>query len=129
MPKRSKHEFLKIINHNGLLLDVGCDNNSSYDIKTYYPNIIYYGIDVCDYNLTKTNLADKTIIVKPEIFAEAIENLPELFDTVISRHNLEHCNDRVRTLDAIIKVIKKDGYLFLSFPTEKILIFLIVKEL
>jgi SAM-dependent methyltransferase len=101
------------------LLDVGCGNNSPYDIKTKYSEIIYTGIDIEDYNQTKPNLADEYIVVKPENFAEAIENMAELFDAVISAHNLEHCNDRDRTLDAMIKALKPGGYLFLSFPTEK----------
>jgi len=81
--------------------------------------MIYTGIDIGDYNQTKPNLADNYIVVEPEKFAEAIENLPELFDGVISSHNLEHCNARNRTLDAMIKVLKPGGYLYLSFPTEE----------
>ena len=118
-PKYCKQKFLKTINHNGKLLDVGCGNNSPYTIKTKYPNIIYTGIDVGEYNQTKPNLADNYIVVEPENFAEAIAKMSELFDTVISSHNLEHCNDREKTLDAMIKVLKPRGYLFLSFPTEK----------
>jgi ubiquinone/menaquinone biosynthesis C-methylase UbiE len=100
-------------------LDVGCGNNSPYNIKKEYPDLIYIGIDVGDYNQTKPNLADNYIIVKPEDFSETIKNMPELFDAVISSHNLEHCNNRDKTLDAMIKVLKRGGYLFLSFPTEK----------
>jgi ubiquinone/menaquinone biosynthesis C-methylase UbiE len=32
---------------------------------------------------------------------------------------LEHCNDRNKTLDAMIKVLKNGGYIYLSFPSEK----------
>jgi SAM-dependent methyltransferase len=118
-PKYCKSRFLKRINHKGKLLDVGCGNNSPYRIKTKYPDIIYTGIDVGDYNQTKPNIADNYIVVKPENFAEAIDNMQELFDTIISSHNLEHCNDRDRTLDAMIKVLSPGGYLYLSFPTEE----------
>jgi SAM-dependent methyltransferase len=119
MPKYCKSRFMKIINSKGKLLDIGCGNNSPYSIKTKYPNIIYTGIDVGDYNQTKPNLADNYIITTPEQFAESIINLPELFDTIISAHNLEHCNERQKTLETIPKVLKKDGYLYLSFPTEE----------
>jgi 2-polyprenyl-3-methyl-5-hydroxy-6-metoxy-1,4-benzoquinol methylase len=113
-----KFRFLKIINQNGKLLDVDCGNNSIYDIKIKHPNIIYTGIDVCDYNQIKPNLADEYIVVKPEDFTDAIGNMAGKFDTVISAHNLEHCNDRDKTLNAMIKVLKPGGYMFLSFPTE-----------
>jgi ubiquinone/menaquinone biosynthesis C-methylase UbiE len=101
------------------LLDVGCGNNSPYDIKKEYPDIIYTGIDVGDYNQTKLNIVDNYIIVKPEYFSRAIENIPELFDTVISSHNLEHCNNRDKTLDAMIKVLKLGGYLYCHFQQKK----------
>ena len=91
-PRYYKSKFLKKINPNGRLLDVGCGNNSPYNIKTRYPNIKYTGIDVGNCNQTKHNLADNYIMVKPENFSDAIANLPELFDTVISSHNIEHCN-------------------------------------
>jgi 2-polyprenyl-3-methyl-5-hydroxy-6-metoxy-1,4-benzoquinol methylase len=118
-PKYDRSNFLKIINHEGRLLDVGCGNNSPYNIKMECPQIMYTGIDVGDYNQTKPNLADNYIVVEPDKFADTIANMPETFDTVISSHNLEHCNDRDKTLDAMIKALKPGGYLFLSFPTEK----------
>jgi SAM-dependent methyltransferase len=114
-----KFRFLETINQNGKLLDVGCGNNSPYDIKIKHPNIIYTGIDVGDYNQTNPNLADEYIVVNPEDFSDAIGNMAVKFDTVISSHNLEHCNDRYKTLDAMIKTLKPGGYMFLSFPTEK----------
>ncbi|MCL1814010.1 MAG: class I SAM-dependent methyltransferase [Treponema sp.] len=117
-PKYGKSKFLKKINRRGNLLDVGCGNNSPYKIKTKCPKIHYTGIDIGDYNQNKPNLADSYITAKPENFAETIENLPELFDTVISSHNLEHCNNREKALNAMIKVLKSGGYLYLSFPTE-----------
>jgi len=117
--KRDRWRFLEITNYKGNLLDVGCGNDSPYWTKKLYPNIIYTGIDVGDYNQSKPNDADNYIIVKPEEFAESITNIPELFDTVISAHNLEHCNDRDGTLQAIIKVLKPGGFLYISFPTEK----------
>lgn len=117
-PRYGRDGFLKKINPKGELLDVGCGNNSSYYIKNQQPNIIYTGIDIGDYNQTKPNLADHYIITTPEKFSETIANLPTLFDAVVSAHNLEHCSDREKTLDAMIKVLKPGGYMFLSFPTE-----------
>ena len=114
----SRGKFLKIINQRGTLLDVGCGNNSPYNIKTKLPDIVYTGIDVGDYNQTKPMLADNYIITSPETFADKIMEFKNEFDTVICSHNLEHCNDRNKTLESITNALKSGGYLYLSFPSE-----------
>jgi len=118
-PRHGKEKFLKSINKKGTLLDVGCGNNSPYYIKSKFPSIKYTGIDIGDYNQAYPNLADNYIITTPEEFADKIAEFENYFDTIISSHNLEHCNDRNKTLDSIIKALKSGGRLFLSFPTEK----------
>ena len=115
--------FLKTINTKGLYLDVGCGNNSPLIIKSMFPDIYYVGIDVGDYNQTKSNPADEYIITDPDEFSDTIEKIDKKFDTVISSHNLEHCNDRTKTLAALIKALKPDGYLYLSFPAGKSILF------
>jgi ubiquinone/menaquinone biosynthesis C-methylase UbiE len=119
VPPHCRDKFLQIINQGGKLLDVGCGNNSPYFFKQNFPNLIYTGIDVGDYNQTKPILADNYIITTPETFSEKIMEFENEFDTVISSHNLEHCNDRNKTLVAITRALKSGGYLYLSFPTEK----------
>jgi SAM-dependent methyltransferase len=88
-------------------------------LKTKFPNIIYIGIDIGSYNQTKPNLADDYIVTSPENFADKILEMENKFDTVISSHNLEHCNDRNKTLFAMTKALKIGGYLYLSFLTEE----------
>jgi 2-polyprenyl-3-methyl-5-hydroxy-6-metoxy-1,4-benzoquinol methylase len=109
---------MKIINPKGTLLDVGCGNNSPYNIKLKFPDIRYTGIDIGDYNQTKPILADNYLITTPESFAGKISELKNEFDTVICAHNLEHCNNRYKTLEAIISALKSGGYLYLAFPSE-----------
>ena len=118
-PRHNINNFLNLIKQGGSLLDVGCGNNSPYKIKSRHPDIIYTGIDVGDYNQIKPNLADNYIVVEPDRFAQAISEMPERFDALISSHNLEHCNDRQNTLDSMIKALKPNGYMYLSFPTEE----------
>lgn len=115
---RGKASFISRLNDNIKILDVGCGNSSPYYVKQIKPDCFYTGVDVCNYMQNKPNLADKYIIVEPELFSSAINDLPDLYDAVISSHNLEHCNDRVATLTAISKKINVGGFLYLSFPCE-----------
>jgi len=122
-PQYGKHKFMKMVYNKlqgkGILLDVGCGNNSPYYFKTNFPGIKYTGIDVGDYNQTKPILADDYIVASPENFATKISKLENCFNIVVSSHNLEHCNDRNGTLIAMAKALKKGGYLYISFPTEE----------
>lgn len=117
-PSHGKRRFLMSINKKGSLVDVGCGNNSPYYVKSRFPDIFYIGIDIGDYNQTKPNLADEYLLTTPDKFADTIANI-EGADTVISSHNLEHCDDREKTLDAMMKILKQGGKLFLSFPTKE----------
>lgn len=100
------------------LLDVGCGSNSPYLVKSLFPDCTYTGIDVSDYGQTKPNLADHYVLVESSRFPEGILALGAKFDAVTSSHNLEHCDDRDATLDAMMAVLKKGGRLYLSFPSE-----------
>jgi SAM-dependent methyltransferase len=99
------------------LLDVGCGNNAPYITKTLFPLFHYTGIDVADYNQSSPNLADQYIVTTPEQFHENIVKLGK-FDCVVSSHNLEHVDEREKTLVAMISAVKNGGYIFLAFPTE-----------
>ena len=100
------------------ILDVGCGNNSSFSAKSILPSCIYTGIDVGDYNQTKPNMADKYIVTSPENFSYEISKFKNHFDAVISSHNIEHCDDREKTIKAMLDSIKPGGQLFISFPCE-----------
>lgn len=113
-----KISFISKLKPNSKLFDVGCGNNSPYFVKKILPKCHYTGIDIGDYNQIKPNLADKYIVTTPSDFANEIRRLENTFDAVISTHNLEHCNDRNETLKAMLFALKKDGELFISFPSE-----------
>ena len=121
--KWGREGFLEIINKKGNILDVGCGNNSPAFFRYNCPDIKYTGIDIGDYNQTCQDLADNYIIVPPEMFAEKILEFDNNFDAVFSSHNLEHCNNRDKTLIGMTKSLKIGGYLYCAFPTEKSIYF------
>ena len=114
-----KLKFLISQKKNTQILDVGCGNNSPFIVKSLLPLCNYTGVDIQDYNQKKPNLADKYIITSAENFHKEISDLKNVFDSVLSSHNIEHCNNPKRTLNAMISRLKINGELFLSFPSSK----------
>lgn len=119
---KSRESFLisKINNRSTTkLLDVGCGNSSVLNIKRFCDKVYYIGIDVGDYNQTEESLMcmDEYIIVPPSNFAEKMGEFDDL-DVIISNHNLEHCDEPVKVLQNMTKALKKNGLLYLAFPSE-----------
>lgn len=116
------HAFLHSIKDSAdtKILDVGCGNRSPQNVKAVLNKIYYVGIDVGDYNQTSDSkeYADEYHIVKSEDFAAEIERYHNVFDAVISSHNIEHCDEPERVLRAMIMALKKGGRMYMSFPSE-----------
>lgn len=116
-----KFSFLSNIPKNSKILDIGCGNNSAFKVKIFLPDAYYVGIDICDYNnQNDANIyADQYILTDPTNFVKTISSVTGKFDAIISSHNLEHCNDRYGTLNAMIHKLNDKGKIYLSFPSEK----------
>ncbi len=119
--KRRKWGFIRSLPDSVSILDIGCGNNSPKRTKTARPDVYYVGVDVGDYNqdIGSTDMADEYIIASPEGFATTIANIPQLFDAVISSHNIEHCNHPIDIIDAMCTKLKQGGMMFMAFPCEE----------
>jgi SAM-dependent methyltransferase len=115
-----KEEFLRSCPKGARVLDVGCGNNSPFVFKSIRPDFYYVGIDIGEYRHRNdpTRYADEYIIVASEQFNDEIETMYSQFDIVVSSHNLEHCDDPGRTLVAMLRAVRPNGRIFLSFPSE-----------
>jgi SAM-dependent methyltransferase len=116
-PHRKIH-FLNGLPPRFEVLDVGCGSDSPYQVKSLFPDCTYTGIDVAHHVKTTNHPADHYALVDSDRFPDGILALGRKFDAVISSHNLEHCDDRGATLDAMMTVLKNGGRLYLSFPSE-----------
>ena len=121
MRPHGKVAFVQKITTKGVVLDVGCGNNSPERIKTQRPDLIYVGVDVGDYNQGSDVIeyADKYIITTSQDFAGTIGDFEDSFDAIICAHNLEHCESSRAVLESIISRLKIGGKLYLSFPCEE----------
>lgn len=116
--KRDKFHFFHSLPAEGKLLDVGCGNDSPEYTKSILPSWYYIGLDVGDYNQHSKSKADKYIITDSSKFTDAILSFKNQIDAVVSSHNLEHCDDRCGTLNAIAQSLRSGGRLYISFPTH-----------
>jgi SAM-dependent methyltransferase len=118
---KGKHSFVSNLPVRAKVLDVGCGNGSVLAFKEVNPSIFYVGVDVADYMQTdESKLAmDKYLIFDPSNFADGIDSLERDFDAVVWSHNIEHCNDRLSTMESILRRLKIGGRLYLSFPCEE----------
>lgn len=116
---KGKVSFLESILVNGKLLDVGCGNDSPLNTRLQRPDLVYYGLDVGDYNQQDPGrYADHYILTSPEYFAAEIEGMKDTFDAVVSSQNIEHCSEPERVLIAMLHSLKTGGRLYMSFPCE-----------
>jgi SAM-dependent methyltransferase len=111
-----KLHFLTRLSSHASILDVGCGNNSPFQVKSILPESTYTGVDVGDYNQTMPNKADRYIITTPAGFTGALREFCEEFDAVLSSHNIEHCDDRMGTLEAMLRATKPGGKIYIAFP-------------
>ena len=116
-----KVDFLNSIPKNSSILDVGCGNNSPLLVKSFLPNSYYVGIDVDNYNndYDVEKVADKYILSNPNDFVKSLKCIDINFDAIISSHNIEHCNDRMGVLNAMIDKLNHKGKIYLSFPSKE----------
>lgn len=115
-PEWSKDSFLRSLQNNARILDVGCGNNSPRFTKDIVPSCYYIGLDVGDYNQGDDNPADEYVISSSEKFVSTIYKYADSVDAVISTHNIEHCDDRYGVVEAMAKSLNVGGKAYLSFP-------------
>ena len=118
-----KQAFIYFLPKKARLLDVGCGNNSPLRTKLLAPSLEYIGLDIGNYNQQTSMYADQYILTEPENFDKTIIELGGNFDALVSSHNLEHCNNREATLNAMISSLKIGGDLYLAFPSESTVFF------
>lgn len=114
-------QFILNIPANATLLDIGCGNHSPSFYHSLNPSIQYSGVDIQEYNLDDSDykFAKKIYFFDEKKFATEISSIPELFDFIVSAHNIEHTSKPLDVIDAMMGRLEKGGKLYLSFPTAK----------
>ncbi len=115
-PVRFKRIDSKLYNKSLKILDVGCGLHSPEETKRYFPNCEYHGVDRCFSENHLDAHADKTFSFNLD--SDSLDQLEDNFyDLIFMAHILEHLSDPCRIVKNICKKLKKDGILYIEFPS------------
>lgn len=118
--KDSKALFYSTLKSQINILDIGCGNDSVKNIKSYFPDSNYTGVDIHDFNLSNDakKLMQNYFIFNSNKFVSGIESINKRYDLILSYHNIEHCEKPYDVLHAMMKKLKKNGHICLRFPNS-----------
>lgn len=113
-------ELVRSLPAESRVLDVGCGNHSPTRYKKVNPDILYFGLDIAEYELNAQDyaLAEEIRFVGANAFDQGISQFGQLFDLIISSHNIEHVDEPVRVMAAMAASLSAGGKLWLSFPSQ-----------
>lgn len=109
------------------LLDVGCGTGEILNlVKTLYPAISVYGIDISTKMLKK---AKEKLLDKAELYLGDAEHLPfekDKFDLLICTDSFHHYPNPQKAVNEFYKVLRNGGYLLLAdywkpFPIRQLM--------
>jgi SAM-dependent methyltransferase len=116
---RGLYSFLKTVGSAAAILDIGCGLNTASLISRMSMEWSYTGIDLLPEKKMEKRMFTQYLRAESETFAASIASLEKKYDVVLSVHNLEHCEDRRGTLEAMIKVVAEGGRIYLSTPSQE----------
>jgi SAM-dependent methyltransferase len=103
---------------NANCLDIGLDNNSYLEFKLLFPNTRYVGVDFKDVK-ESLKIGDKFLKLNLENQSLLKHFERESFDLIIVNHVIEHISNGEILLADLIKLLRKDGILYMEFPNIK----------
>lgn len=106
----------------GRVLDVGCGNHSPALTKSYFPNIVYHGIDrETPWNLDEADDRAMDAFFRLDLDrGGALGVLPDRsYDVVFCSHVLEHLHDPIAVAEGLAKKMAPGGVLFIEMPSRR----------
>ena len=100
---------------NEVILDVGC-GNGKVSLRVAKRAKIVYGVDIAKSALKNIKKKPKNLIFR----RMNIENLrfrQDFFDKIVCVETLEHVLNPKKAIKELRRVLKRDGYLVLTYPT------------
>ncbi len=103
------------------ILDIGCGSHSPSITKKAFPSAHYTGVDIDKtYGNSQEDIEciDEFISMDLNFFDSSL--IPnETYDVIIMSHIIEHLPEGYQVLEHLMGKLKKQGLLYIEFPSEK----------
>ena len=96
-------------------LDVGCRDGYSLEIVKHHGFKTVKGVELTKFYVDKAKKLGRNV-VQGDIHNLKIKS--NSYDLVFCRHVIEHTHNPFKALKELYRVLKPEGFLFISFPTE-----------
>lgn len=98
-------------------LDVGCGNHKASQVKRYFPQARYYGLDCCNYNNDEGDYGLMEAFFEADLERDDLSVVPDgLFDFVMFCQVIEHLRDGEVVLRRLCGKLAENGCIYVEFP-------------
>ncbi len=115
---KGRHAFIFSLRNDAYILDIGC-GKSPNKLTNFFSKLNYVGLDIANHFAGDVDKVGTYILIRKDEFPTFLKSSANLYDAVISSHNLEHIEDRSQALDGTLLPLKANGKIFLSFPSAR----------
>lgn len=123
-PTKLRYLYKDFKNKKFNLLDVGCGNNSPTLFKKWFSNVRYFGVDKLIYNNSKKDLALMEKFFQLDLTKLKLDDIEDnFFDVIFMSHVIEHLPNGLEVLKRLMKKLKKNGAIYIEFPSTNSLSF------
>jgi 2-polyprenyl-3-methyl-5-hydroxy-6-metoxy-1,4-benzoquinol methylase len=123
-PTKLRYLYRDFKNKKFNILDIGCGNNSPTLFKKWFPKANYFGIDKSIYNNTKKDLEIMQEFYQLDLTKLSFDSIEDnYFDVIFMSHVIEHLPNGLDVLKKLIKKLKKNGTIYIEFPSTNSLSF------
>lgn len=112
--QRARNVAKYLPDRNAYILDIGCGNGRFLNYLYHFGYTHLYGTELSGKSLQRSQQYNYLKIFEGSIETINFEN--NFFDAICIFHVLEHTQNPIFTLNKIKKILKPEGYLFISFP-------------
>jgi len=103
------------------ILDVGAGSHSATITKKWFPKCHYTGIDIAgSYNNDESDFKAMDEFIEMDLTKLEFDRISEnKYDMIVMSHVIEHLHNGDKVIAGLISKLKKDGIIYLEFPSPR----------